>query len=674
MERRTVIALHLRAAAAGGQPLATPTPDRPDVMRAPGGYLVSSSVEAGYRFADPSGNHDVYRAAVNLSNGLRIFEAQTRVFSKDGRGPLLDELQFRMVGAASDPYQLSTVRAEKNGVYRYDMRWSLNRYFNQLPSLWAGERGVQAERQWQNHDLTLLPGSRVEVLLGYDRNSQSGPGFVTEGIPSNLGAFNRANFLRFRTDLRRRNNNYRAGLNIRALGLALTAVQSLDNYKEDTLYADASGADGLLENVQAVTAATRSEPIHGNTPVTIVALRTETERRVNVQGRFVYSHGARNAALREDVTAFDPARNLSTLRQTFIVGDASRAQTTGEGTVTLLPSLRWTVTNTTALHSTRIRGGASFLEISAFENQYVEFRDLDIRHVTNATEANFRPVEPLSLYAAYRVSSRRIGTRSALELPDFTFETEPRAVDNDVHAGAWGVRWLPSKQVRASFDLELGRADQPLTPVSERRYHNEQARLQWRRDELTVSAFFGSRINNNPSALSGYSSRSRKGGVHASWASARQRWTFDGGYTRTRLDTAAGIFNLLEPPQAEAPAVRTFYSSDLHTASFGGRLAARERLTVYLGYSMAKDVGDGRSGLSYDQAVTPTYPSFAVDGASFFVSFPLTWQSPLARATVRLSERLEWILGWQFYDYGERFSGVQSYHAHTGYSSFRWTF
>ncbi len=672
MKWPAAVVLLLSASALDAQSVVTPTPDRPNELRTGDGYLMSSSFEAGYRFADVAGNQDMYRASVNYGNGLRLFEGQMRLHSADGQGKLLDEFQFRTVGAATDPYQFSTVQAEKNGLYRYDMRLSVNRYWNQLPALWSGERGVRAERLWQSHDVTILPGSALEILLGYDRNSQSGPGFFTEGVPDSTGAFDRQNFLRFRTDLRRTNNNYRAGVNFRALGLAVTAIQSLDNYKEDTLYTDASGLDGVL-SAQPVTAAMRHEPIHGNTPVTSVALRTEKERRINFQGRFVYSHGARNAALRQDVTAFDPARNLSTLRQTFVVGDASRAQTTGEGTVTILPSLRWTITNTTAVNSTRIRGGASFLEVSLFENRQLVFEDLDIRHMTNATEASFRPVEQLSVYGAYCYSARRVGTRAAFEFPDFVFEQELFEVDNNVHTGAAGLRWLINRELRASVDFEVGRSDQPLTPVSDRNFHNESARLQWRKQVWTVTGFFANRINNSPSALTDYSSKSRRGGFHASWADPDRPFTLDGGYTWLHLDTAAGIFNLFQAQQQHAPAARTFYTSNLHTANFGGRFQPHTRLTLYLGYALAKDTADGRSGLSLDGAV-PAYPNFGLDGSNVFVSFPLTWQSPQARVTVRLHERLEWNWGWQYYGYGERFSDVQNFHAHTGYSSLRWSF
>lgn len=672
MRLPAAVLLALFASALDAQPVVTPTRDRPNELRSEGGYLLSSSFEAGYRFADVAGNRDMYRASVNYGNGLRLFEGQMRIHSEDGQGRFLDEFQFRTVGAATDPYQFSTVQAEKNGFYRYDMRLSVNRYWNQLPALWSGERGVQAERLWQSHDVTLRPGSAFEILLGYDRNSQSGPGFFTEGIVDNVGAFDLQNFLRFRTDLRRTNNTYRGGVNFRIFGLAVTALQSLDNYKEDTLYTDASALNGAL-SAQPVNSASRHEPIHGNTPVTSVAVRTDEERRVNFQGRFVYSHGARNAALRQDVTAFDPARNLTTLRQTFVVGDASRAQTTGEATVTLLPSSRWTITNTTAVNSTRIRGGASFLEISSFENRQLTFEDLDIRHVTNATEASFRPIDQLSVYGAYRYSSRRVGTRAAFEFPQFVFEQELVEVDNEVHAGAAGVRWLLNKELRASFDVEAGRADQPLTPVSQKNFHNESARLQWRKQAWTLTGFFANRINSNPAALTEYSSESRRAGFHASWADPDRPFTLDGGYTWLHVDTAAGIFNLFQGAQDDPNAARSFYTSNLHTVNFGGRFQPQSRWTLYVGYALAKDTADGRSGLALG-GVTSAYPNFGVDGANVFLSFPLSWQSPQARLTVALNERLQWNFGWQYYAYGERFSSVQDFHAHTGYSSLRWSF
>jgi hypothetical protein len=119
---------------------------------------------------------------VNYGNGVRLFEGQLRINSLDGKGKLFDEFSFQTTGIGQDPYQASGLRIEKNGLYRYDMQFRIVNYFNRLPSLWSDEHGLNSERIFQNHDLTLLPGSRFEILLGYDRNNQNGPGFSSESV------------------------------------------------------------------------------------------------------------------------------------------------------------------------------------------------------------------------------------------------------------------------------------------------------------------------------------------------------------------------------------------------------------------------------------------------------------------------------------------------------------
>jgi hypothetical protein len=58
-------------------------------------------------------------------------------------------------------------------------------------------------------------------------------------------------------------------------------------------------------------------------------------------------------------------------------------------------------------------------------------------------------------------------------------------------------------------------------------------------------------------------------------------------------------------------------------------------------------------------------------------TFPLTFDSPIARVSVRLNQKLRWNAGWQFYRYREEFglySVNQNYRAHTGYTSLLWSF
>jgi len=55
-------------------------------------------------------------------------------------------------------------------------------------------------------------------------------------------------------------------------------------------------------------------------------------------------------------------------------------------------------------------------------------------------------------------------------------------------------------------------------------------------------------------------------------------------------------------------------------------------------------------------------------------TFPLRFLSPMARISVRLSERLRWNFGYQYYGYRENFTTGNNYLANTGYSSLMWSF
>jgi hypothetical protein len=456
-------------------------------------------------------------------------------------------------------------------------------------------------------------------------------------------------------------------------GLAVTFVQALSNYKEDTQYGSGAGLPSNVTNVQPVESLRREEPIHGNTPITTILVRTENEGRVGFQGRYVYAGGSRNFVLAEDILATNQSATLATRRQTFIVGKARRDQGSGDFTLTFLPNDRWTISNTTAVNNTRISGDAAFVETTVFTNQFVEFEELTMRHISNATELNFRPVRQLGFYGAYRYSTRRIQTRQLFQFPASEFEIEPFEQNNGINSAVAGFRWQPARGLRVSIDAEAGNADLPFTPLSSKKYHAETARVQWRKDRFSVGASFKSRENDNSASLINHSSTSRHYGVNASWTPTGGKFIFDGGYTKLEIDTASGIFNFFATGPA-AEAARSFYTSNLHTLNLGARLQPHSRLTLFLGYNIAKDMGRGGDSLPFAPGLQPVYPNFAFDGTNFFNSFPLTYQSPLARLSISLHRRLSWNFGWQFYGYEERFSSRENYNAHVGYSSFRWSF
>ena len=61
-------------------------------------------------------------------------------------------------------------------------------------------------------------------------------------------------------------------------------------------------------------------------------------------------------------------------------------------------------------------------------------------------------------------------------------------------------------------------------------------------------------------------------------------------------------------------------------------------------------------------------------------TFPLKFQSPLARLSVKITNRIRWNLGYQYYGYredffkGQPFTTDYGYRAQTGYTSVLWSF
>jgi hypothetical protein len=78
-----------------------------------------------------------------------------------GHGGLFDEILLNTQGLGNDPYEFASFRIQKNGLYRYDMLWRLNEYYNPALTLSEGRHFRDTSRRMQDHDLIL--GAAAEV-------------------------------------------------------------------------------------------------------------------------------------------------------------------------------------------------------------------------------------------------------------------------------------------------------------------------------------------------------------------------------------------------------------------------------------------------------------------------------------------------------------------------------
>ena len=112
----------------------------------------------------------------------------------------------------------------------------------------------------------------------------------------------------------------------------------------------------------------------------------------------------------------------------------------------------------------------------------------------------------------------------------------------------------------------------------------------------------------------------------------------------------------------------SYYISNIHTATLGAHFTILKRADVYAGYSHVQDVGDGRA--------TPVGAGLysALPALQAAQTFPLRYLSPQFRLSVRITPKVRWNAGYQYYGYREEFSAAQDYRANTGFSSLAFSF
>jgi hypothetical protein len=643
----------LAAAYATAQPTIAPTEAETGSRRGQDidGYNVMNSFEVGYRWRNIDGNLGKYRSDVNFGNGVRLLGSTLSLHSKEGHGRYFDELLLNTQGLGNDPYQFSSFRIQKNKLYRYDLLWRENAYYNPALPVAGGQHFLDTSRKLQDHQIILLPQSSFRIFAGYSRNSQTGPALST----INLFDQHRGDEFPLFTNVRRLQDEYRLGAELNFAGLKLSVQRGWEHFRDDTRNTSGALNGNNTTDQTQLTSFRRDEPYHGSTANWRVHLLTVHPKWYSLNGRFTYAGTRRNfifdeAALGTD--RFGAARN----RQVFLFGDGRRPVLAASLTAALNPNDALTITNHTAFHHTRMDGDGTYREVNNASSfgPLIHFQFLGIRTITNSTDLNYRVSPMLGFFAGYQFSSRRIRSTGQLNFGDAFPDRVEGEQTNALHAGRFGVRLRPVKPLTFIADAEIGRADRPIYPTSEKSYHALGGRVQYRTRNLTFGGLVRTNYNFNSASLFAHSSRSRNYAADFSW-SARSWIGVDASYSKLHLDTLSGIAYFLNSALVND---QSRYISNLHVGNIGIRISAGPRVDVFGGYVRTQDRGSDEPSL----------------GRLGFQTYPLTFDSPMARISIRIHEKLRWNAGYQHYGYDERLLPLQNYQAHTGYTSLSWSF
>ncbi len=649
---QTITLFLLMAGACCAQQVVTPTQDPvgPTSGDNVSGYNIVNSFETGYRWTSIGGNLDEYKSQVNYDSGVRLLGSSFGMYSRDGHGKYFDELTLTTVGLGGDPYESATLRIAKNNLYRFDMTWRLNDYYN--PGLTsAGQQGENfRDTQYTSldDDLTLFPQSKFKIFIGYSRSVQEGPeitgiGGVTPNAPPTV-AF---------TSLRDATNEYRLGNEFRLFGVTVNWMHGWQDFKEDFL---------TPPQVAGTPTTLFTNPYHGTSPYWRVGLFSN-KKWFNLNGRFTYT-GTRRAFVSELAGTMPVAG--SNPFQVVTMGTGNRPAATGNLTISFLLGPKLTLTNSTGLYNIRTDGDSEFIQLNNGTGQFViqDYQYLGIRTITNNTNLNYQMRKWIGFFAGYNYSDRSINSILTLGMPAYE-------QTNILNAGVFGVRLKPLPPLTILLDGEVGHANRPFAPKSDKNYQTLNARVQYKRKSLMLSAYAQTNYNNDSISLTAYSSHARTYAANFSWSPLG--WlSFNADYVKLHLDTLGGLsfFDSGELLQNQY----SLYISNLETGNIGLRFALGKRADLYAGYSHIQDTGDGRDN-PLGTGFGTTIPAFQAAQ-----TFPMKYVSPLARVSVKISDRIRWNVGYQYYGYREDFFNTQNflpdnaYRATTAYSSVLWSF
>ena len=474
-------------------------------------------------------------------------------------------------------------------------------------------------------------------------------------------------------------DEYRAGVDAKLWVFDLSFMQGWRFFKEDTTYNIAMPNIGNnLTNTSVLNTFHRDLPTRGETPFTRLSLHTLIKKKLDFTGRYIYTGGHTNFTLSESATGVDGSGNKITSDILSVSGNAKRPNAMGDLAATFFATDRFRISDTFRVNNFRINGGDALTEAllrskatpfgdtvlpPLFTNS-LAFRTIDYRRYLNTVEGDFDITSRFSLHAGYRYTNRHI----ELGASNITIGQPPSPelvkFDNSTNTFIFGFKAKPVKFWSLYFDLERGASDNVFTRVANYDFTNLRVRSILRPNRtLSFNASVVTKDNSNPSITEdnrnfGVNTKSRTFSSSVDW-SPNEKLSLSGGYTLSQLTSDAQIIFFLANSAQTLGESRYFARDNFFFVNAYVQL--HRRATLFAGYRVHKDPGQG------DRISTPTL---------FVGSFPYQFQSPEAKLVVKLHKNVDWIAGYQYFDYKEQFVNVigQFYQAHLPYTSLRISF
>jgi hypothetical protein len=676
---------------------ATPATESPA-----GNYNIVSSIELGVRGLSVDGNNK-YRSDLNYRPGFRLFDSSFLMRRKEGTGTgtLFDTFLINSTGFNADPYGSLRVNMEKSEWYRFDASFRRNTYQNNLLNLALNQHIRDTRHKFGDFDLRLLPNNRrIHFNLGYSLDRNSGTGLTTYDAATAL--ISRADEFPILTNIRTRADEYRFGVEGRVSGIDLSFLQGIRSYSDDSTYFITGVNQGNnLTNTAFLSAFQRDMPTRGRAYFTRVNAHTFLAKRLDITARYTYTTARSRFTLAETQVGRNAVSPPQTIQSdtTNYAGETTRPTHLGEIGLTWLATNKLRISDTFRYNTFRNHGAQVYQEIAFLLRANgtpatAPFpatialpisNTLNYRRLYNQLEADYQFGPRFSFHFGHRYTNRHIdeldlGTLlpSPIAAPFVEREETFRLHSNSFFGG---FKARPVKAWTVYFDAARGEANDVFTRSDNRKSVNFRVRNRITpRPGLGINVSFITRDNDNPGetvidrTLVGPLSarqfdvqvRDRNFSSSVDWTPL-SRYSFSTGYTHLHATSDAAILffplptgcvgTTVNPTPACAQGRSQYYLRD-NFFYFNASVFVNRRLSTYASYRISKDTGQG--GRVSDIA-----------NRLFVGSVPLSFQSPEVRLIFKVNRHVDWNVGYQYYDYKEKFSTAQNYRAHLPYTSLR---
>ena len=710
-----LVAIMTMGLAAAQTPSASPAAKKSDATDTPkeagedaGDYTVISSLEFGYRGISVGGDRNKYQSDLNYKAGPRVFDSSLLLKSKNGNGSLFETFLINSTGWGADPQGNVRASVEQPEWYRFDATYRRFEYFRFLnifanpnwvfspaqfsrpPNPVTGEHGHDTRIHLGDFDLTLLPkNNRIRINFGYSPERYSGPAFINYHAGGN-------EFITL-AQVKSRANDFRVGADGRLGPLNLSFLQGFRRFRDDS-FIDLGVTPGINLNPAAasLTSFRRDEPARGSTNYTRFSVQTMIAKKLDITGRIIYSNAEQNYSLLESltgrnwnprITGFPPSPpaatpNILNLGQYNLTGNTERPNWLGDLGLTLFATDKFRISNTIKVETFEINGDALFSDFFSLTrgtrtdtisigNRNVN-TSIEYRKIQNTIEGDYQFNRNYSIHLGYRYGTRRIteaisGFNLGTNAPT-AIAPESHTEDNHTNVFIGGFKARPAKDWTIYFDAEHGTADNVFSRIGNYDFTNLRGKMRFKpTSRIAFNMGVIAKNNANPTEAAGVSLEdfgvSIKSRIFTSsldWAPT-SKFSISTGYNYHWINSKSVIDYFFNSVQHPFGLSLYYVRNNYFFVESVARVAPRT--TLFTGYRINKDNGQG------SRVADPTGRP-----GTLIASYPMSFQSPEARLAIKLHDRLDWSVGYQYYNYNESTlvgPRPQNYHAHLPYTSLR---